>query len=390
MPGLLADQIQGGRQCPTRAAPSRSSSGTCSTSCCPRGIPQERRARPRPALRARVRQGLEAGHDRPAGGDRLPRGRGAAEGRRRRRSSTRYGELVDEGCLAVFGPAITDNAVPTREAIEQRFQVPAISVDRHRGLARRVDVRAAAGLDDRRADLLGAPAGQGRARPRSACLVEQSLIGDSYIRNFRKACARRAASASSPRSGSRRRHRTSATPCRKVHEAAARRARALRVRLRRRVSSTRRSQALGWDPPRFMGTAFQNAWINDADVERDPRVDRTRPVRRSEPGGPDGSSTSSQATYGAAPGVLRAGREPRPRHRVPPRLRRRPSADAARREGSPRAGQDAARRQRRARDPYLSFGKWTRRGWMGAGYLVARQLDAELGSSHLVDRFGQD
>ena len=38
-----------------------------------------------------------------------------------------YGELVDEGCLAVFGPAITDNAVPTKEAIEERFQVPAIS-----------------------------------------------------------------------------------------------------------------------------------------------------------------------------------------------------------------------------------------------------------------------
>ena len=39
-----------------------------------------------------------------------------------------YGELVDEGCLAVFGPAITDNAVPMREAIEARFHVPAISV----------------------------------------------------------------------------------------------------------------------------------------------------------------------------------------------------------------------------------------------------------------------
>ena len=39
-----------------------------------------------------------------------------------------YGELVDEGCLAIFGPSITDNAVPTREAIEQRFRVPAVSV----------------------------------------------------------------------------------------------------------------------------------------------------------------------------------------------------------------------------------------------------------------------
>ena len=39
-----------------------------------------------------------------------------------------YGELVDEGCLAVFGPFITDNCEPTRVAIERRFEVPAISV----------------------------------------------------------------------------------------------------------------------------------------------------------------------------------------------------------------------------------------------------------------------
>ena len=39
-----------------------------------------------------------------------------------------YGELVDEGCLVVFGPNITDNCVPLREAIEERFKVPAISV----------------------------------------------------------------------------------------------------------------------------------------------------------------------------------------------------------------------------------------------------------------------
>lgn len=37
---------------------------------------------------------------------------------------------------------------------------------------------------------------------------------------------------------------------------------------------------------------------------------------------------------------------------------------------------------------YLSFGKWTRRGWMGAGYLVARRLDPDGVTSHLVGRFG--
>jgi branched-chain amino acid transport system substrate-binding protein len=37
----------------------------------------------------------------------------------------------------------------------------------------------------------------------------------------------------------------------------------------------------------------------------------------------------------------------------------------------------------------LSFGKWTRRGWMGAGYLVARQLEPEFGKASLVARFGE-
>src|SRR6201992_1237484 len=31
-----------------------------------------------------------------------------------------FGELVDEGCLVVVGAHITDNCVPTREAIEER------------------------------------------------------------------------------------------------------------------------------------------------------------------------------------------------------------------------------------------------------------------------------
>ena len=38
----------------------------------------------------------------------------------------------------------------------------------------------------------------------------------------------------------------------------------------------------------------------------------------------------------------------------------------------------------------VSFGKWTRRAWMGAGYLVARTLDADGINSHLVDRFGEE
>ena len=39
-----------------------------------------------------------------------------------------FGELVDEGCLAVIGPHISDNTVVVRPEIERRFRVPAISV----------------------------------------------------------------------------------------------------------------------------------------------------------------------------------------------------------------------------------------------------------------------
>lgn len=38
----------------------------------------------------------------------------------------------------------------------------------------------------------------------------------------------------------------------------------------------------------------------------------------------------------------------------------------------------------------VSFGNWSRRAWMGAGYLVARRLHADGVNSHLVDRFGDE
>jgi branched-chain amino acid transport system substrate-binding protein len=44
----------------------------------------------------------------------------------------------------------------------------------------------------------------------------------------------------------------------------------------------------------------------------------------------------------------------------------------------------------------ISFGKWAHRGWMGAGYLVARSLDPNgerngtPWATHLVGRYGQD
>ena len=39
-----------------------------------------------------------------------------------------YQELVDEDCLVIFGPHIGDNAVAIKDALNERFRVPAISV----------------------------------------------------------------------------------------------------------------------------------------------------------------------------------------------------------------------------------------------------------------------
>ena len=97
-----------------------------------------------------------------------------------------YGELCDEGCLAIFGPHITENTVAARKAIEQRFKVPALSV---------------AGSDESLGEWFFAfPQGSLTDEPifwsellaqgghrEVGVLAEQSLVGETYLRNFRKA-----------------------------------------------------------------------------------------------------------------------------------------------------------------------------------------------------------
>ena len=125
-------------------------------------------------------------------------------------------------------------------------------------------------------------------------------------------------------------------------------------------------EALGWDPPRFMGTAFQNAWINDVmwnaivgwigldqyDEEQPGRSAVPRPVAR--------------PTYGR-----------RPEYCVPVVNRDLATvflhAFADAHPLTPRGVKEALERVKMlpaasgAPGTYLSFGKWTRRGWMGAG-----------------------
>jgi ABC-type branched-subunit amino acid transport system substrate-binding protein len=296
-----------------------------------------------------------------------------------------FGQLVDEGCLLVFGPHITDNAVPTREAIETRFRVPAISVT---------------GTDDWLGEwTFSFPQGSMTDEPifwadllarggytEIGVVVEQSLVGESYLRNFRSACKRKqlriVAEAWVAQTA-----QDVTEAVRSLHQA---KANAI-VHCGFGFGVVRVSpvlQALGWDPPRFTGTAFQNAWLH--------------PIMWNALLGWTGIDQYDEANqvgqhfldqYAAAYGR-------RPEYCLPVVNRDIATtllhalADAH--PLSPRGLKEALERVKMlpaasgAPGTRISLGKWTRRAWMGAGYLVARRLDPDGVNSHLVARFGED
>jgi ABC-type branched-subunit amino acid transport system substrate-binding protein len=295
-----------------------------------------------------------------------------------------FGELVDEGCLAVFGPAITDNCVPTREAIEQRFQVPAISVT---------------GTDDWLGEwTFSLPMGSMTDEPifwadliaadghrEVGVLAEQSLVGESYIRNFRRACAQKGIrivgeewvpqTAQDISDALGRLHE--AKPDALVHCGFG-----FGI-----VFVNPVLEQLGWDPPRYLGTAFQNAWINPIMWQA---ILGWTGLDQYDEGNPVGQEFLDryEAAYGR-----------RPQYCVPVMNRDLATvllqAFADAHPLTPRGVKEALERVKMvpaaggAPGTRLSFGRWTRRGWMGAGYLVARRLDPDGETTHLVARFGE-
>jgi len=293
-----------------------------------------------------------------------------------------YGELVEEGCLAVFGPSITDNAVPVREEIEKRFHVPAISVSgTDEWLGEWTFALPQGSMTDEPVFWAQLLARQGHRTV--GALIENSLIGESYIRYFRKACQAEGIRIV--------REEFIAQTARDVGEAVGRLHEARPDALVHCgfgfgiVHVNPALAAHGWDPPRFMGTAFQNAWVNpvmwqailgwtgldqydEDNADGQAFLDRFEKAygRRPEYCVPvvnrDLATVLVHAFADAHPLTPRGVKEALERVKMLPAA-----------SGSP--------------GTRLSFGKWTRRGWMGAGYLVARRLDPDGINSHLVDRF---
>ena len=144
---------------------------------------------------------------------------------------------------------------------------------------------------------------------------------------------------------------------------------------------------LDWDPPRFAGTAFENAWINE--VMWSAFMGWTG-IDQYDEGNPVGQAFLDEFQE-------RTGR--RPQWCVPVVNRDVAvailHAVADTHPLSPRGVKEALERVKSvpaasgAPGTRISFGNWTRRGWMGSGYLVARQLEADGVNSRLVGRFGE-
>ncbi len=296
-----------------------------------------------------------------------------------------YRDLVDEGCLAVFGPFISDNSVPLREAIEQRFHVPAISCTGSEDWMGEWTFALPQGsLTDE--PVVWARLIAKRGYKSVGALIEQSLVGETYIKNFRRACRADgirivaeefiAQTAQDVREAVHRLHETK--PDALVHCGFG-----FGI-----VHVNPVLASLDWDPPRFMGTAFQNAWINPVMWKA---ITGWIGLDQYDEGNLVGQRflDQYQESYGRRPEYCAT-----VMNRDFAEVLLHAFADAH--PLTPRGVKEALERVKMlpaaagAPGTRLSFGKWMRRGWVGAGYLVARKLDPDGINSHLVERFGQE
>jgi hypothetical protein len=283
-----------------------------------------------------------------------------------------YEELVDEGCLVVIGPSIVDNAVPTKLEIERRFHVPSVSMCGSEDFLGEWTFALPMGSHEEEPVFWAQLLVKGGHRE-VGVLAEQSLMGQLYFKNFQRAAAaagvRITAAEQLPQTLT-----DVGEPIRRLHDA--------RVPALVHcgfffpmIGSEKVFEELGWDPPRFMSTSFENAWINEH-------------IWRAIRGwtGMDQWDEDNQVIQSFLDDYeVEYGR--RPQYCIPPQMRDLSTVvlhalgDAH--PLTPLAVKEALERVKMlpagcgSPGTRITFGKWQRRGWVGSGYLVARQLDPD-------------
>jgi branched-chain amino acid transport system substrate-binding protein len=296
-----------------------------------------------------------------------------------------YAELVDEGCVLILGPFITDNCASIREEIESRFRVPTLSMTGTEDFLGHWTFALPQGsMTDEPAFWAHMIARRGLKTV--GVVQEQSLIGAEYVKNFQNACKplglRIVGVEVIPQTAQvvtesiQRLH--AAQPDALVHAG-------FGFGL---IHVNPALAELGWDPPRFMSTAFQNAWINQ--VFWDAILGWTG-VDQYDEGNPVGQAFLDrlEQVYGRRAEYC----VPVMNHDFANVM---VSALADAHPLTPKGIRDAIERIKMlpaaagAPGTRISFGNYMHRGWVGAGYLVARTLDADGVNSHLVERFGAE
>ena len=301
-----------------------------------------------------------------------------------------FGDLVDEGCVAIIGPHISENAVVIRREVERRFRVPAISVcGSEQWLGKWTFLLNNGSMTDE--PILWAHLMAKAGQPTAGVLVERSYIGQAYLENFRRAAGfegiQIVAEATIAQTGQ---DITAAVQA--LHAAGA--SAIVHCGFGLGVAEINVALAeLAWDPPRYMGTAFETGFNEHLwDAYRGwiglEQYDEANPVGQE-------FLRRYEAEYGH-----------RPEYFAPLLWRDCAAvllaalADAT--PLSPRGVRDAIERVKMlpaacgSPGTRISFGRWIHQGWVGAGYLVARSLDPdgkELGQywkSSLVGRYGVD
>ncbi|OAN36894.1 ABC transporter substrate-binding protein [Mycolicibacterium iranicum] len=288
-----------------------------------------------------------------------------------------FDELIEEGCLAIFGPWVSDNVVPLRPHVDATAQAPIITLSGSEGaLGEWCFALNNGSMAEEPVMLAAVMIGDGRSR--IAIAYESSLIGKEYLSFAEKAYSAAGLTVVS----------TVAIPQVEADKARA-------VELLRAAEPdalvhvgfghglwgfTDALLAAGWDPPRYTTTAFEMAHINaewmrhlagwiglDSYDERNAVGQRFLDRFESEYGRRPGHSMPGLARD-AATVIARALSMARPltgegvKNGIE-QVKLVPSAS-----GAP--------------GTFLRFGRCIRQGWLGSDYLIARRVVPD-GSTHV-------
>ncbi|MCV6975704.1 ABC transporter substrate-binding protein [Mycobacterium bourgelatii] len=288
-----------------------------------------------------------------------------------------FDELVDEGCLAIFGPWVSDNVVPLRSHVDATAKVPIITLSGSEGaLGEWCFALNNGSMAEEPVMLAAVMIGDGRSR--IAIAYEASLIGKEYLAFAEKVYAAAGLKIVT----------TIAIPQVEADKAEA--VAALRAADPDALvhvgfghglwGFTDALLAAGWDPPRYTTTAFEMAHINDEWRRHlSGWIGLDSYDERNEVG--QAFLDRFEARYGRRPGHSMPGLS----HDAATVIARalaaaRPLTGEGVKNGIEQVKLIPAASG--APGTFLRFGRYIRQGWLGSDYLVARRMLPD-GSAHV-------